>query len=61
MLAGLQGLIDEPIRILAIVLTIIGAFLIVTIFNKLVAGIEKKGDLEKGKLVHLKRFFQIVI
>ena len=61
MLAGLQGLIDEPIRILTIVLTIIGAFLIVTIFNKLVARIEKRGELEKGKLVHLKRFFQIVI
>ncbi|MGD9131932.1 MAG: mechanosensitive ion channel family protein [Candidatus Bathyarchaeota archaeon] len=61
MLAGFQGLIDEPIRILAIVLTIIGAFLIVTIFNKLVGRIEKRGELEKGKLVHLKRFFQIVI
>jgi len=61
MLAGLQGLIDEPIRILTIVLTIIGAFLIVTIFNKLVARIEKRGELEKGKLVHLKRFFQIII
>jgi small-conductance mechanosensitive channel len=61
MLAGLQGLIDEPIRILTIVLTIIGAFLVVTIFNKLVARIEKRGELEKGKLVHLKRFFQIVI
>ena len=61
MLAGFQGLIDEPVRILAIVLTIIGAFLIVTIFNKLVARIEKRGELEKGKLVHLKRFFQIVI
>jgi len=60
-LAGFQGLIDEPVRILAIVLTIIGAFLIVTIFNKLVARIEKRGELEKGKLVHLKRFFQIVI
>jgi small-conductance mechanosensitive channel len=61
MLAALQGLIEQPILILTIVLTIIGAFLIVTIFNKLVARIEKRGELEKGKLVHLKRFFQIVI
>lgn len=61
MLAGLQGLIEEPILILEIVLTIIGAFLIVTIFNKLVARLEKRGELQKGTLVHLKRFFQIVI
>jgi len=61
MLAGLQGLIEEPILMLKIVLTIIGAFLIVTIFNKLVASLEKRGELQKGTLVHLKRFFQIVI
>jgi potassium efflux system protein len=61
MLAGLQGLIEQPILILKIVLTIIGAFLIVTIFNKLVARLEKRGELEKGALTHLKRFFQIVI
>ena len=61
MLAGLQGLIEQPILILNIVLTIIGAFLIVTIFNKLVASLEKRGELQKGTLVHLKRFFQIVI
>jgi potassium efflux system protein len=61
MLAGLQGLIEQPILLLEIVLTIIGAFLIVTIFNKLVASLEKRGELEKGTLVHLKRFFQIVI
>jgi potassium efflux system protein len=61
MLAGLQGLIEQPILILNIILTIIGAFLIVTIFNKLVASLEKRGELQKGTLVHLKRFFQIVI
>ena len=42
-------------------MTIVGAFLIVTIFNKLVGGLEKRGELQKGKLVHLKRFFQILI
>jgi small-conductance mechanosensitive channel len=61
MLAGLQGLIEQPILILKIVLTIIGAFLIVTIFNKLVARLEKRGELQKGTLIHLKRFFQIII
>jgi small-conductance mechanosensitive channel len=61
MLAGLQGLIEQPILLLKIVLTIIGAFLIVTIFNKLVARLEKRGELQKGTLIHLKRFFQIII
>ncbi|PVX23243.1 MAG: hypothetical protein CW691_11210 [Candidatus Bathyarchaeum sp.] len=61
MLAPLQGLIEQPILLLKIVLTIIGAFLIVTLFNKLIGRLEKSGELEKGKLTHLKRFFQIVI
>jgi len=61
MLANLQGLIEQPILLLKIVLTIIGAFLIVTIFNKLVGSLEKRGELQKGTLVHLKRFFQIII
>jgi potassium efflux system protein len=61
MLANFQGLIEQPIQLLKIVLTIIGAFLIVTIFNKLVGSLEKRGELKKGTLVHLKRFFQIVI
>jgi len=61
MLATLQGLIDQPILLLEIVSTLVGAFLIVTIFNLLIGRVEKRGDLKKGKLVHLKRFFQIVI
>jgi len=61
MLATLQGLIDQPILLLKIVSTIVGAFLIVTIFNLLIGRLEKRGDLKKGKLVHMKRFFQIVI
>jgi small-conductance mechanosensitive channel len=61
MLATLQGLIEDPILILKIVSTIVGAFLIVTLFNKLVGSLEKRGELQKGTLIHLKRFFQIVI
>ena len=61
MLATLQGLIDQPILLLEIVSTLVGAFLIVTIFNLLIGRVEKRGDLKKGKLVHMKRFFQIVI
>ena len=61
MLATLQGLIDQPILLLTIVSTLVGAFLIVTIFNMLIGRLEKRGDLKKGKLVHMKRFFQIVI
>jgi small-conductance mechanosensitive channel len=57
----LEDLITNPFLLLAIVLTVIGAFLIVYIFNKLVGGIEKKGELKKGTLIQLKRFFQILI
>ena len=61
MLATLQGLIDNPIVLLQIVSTIVGAFLIVTIFNQLIGRLEKRGELKKGTLVHLRRFFQIII
>jgi len=61
MLAGLQGLIENPLQILAIISTVVGAFLIVTIFDMLIGRLEKRGDLQKGKLVHMRRFFQIII
>ena len=61
MLATLQGLIEDPILLLKLFSTIAGAFLIVTIFNMLIGKLEKRGELQKGTLVHLKRFFQIVI
>lgn len=61
MLAGLQGLIEQPMLLLEIVSTVIGAFLIVAIFNLLIGRLEKRGDLQKGKLVHMRRFFQIII
>jgi len=61
MLATLQGLIEDPILLLKIVSTILGAVLIVTIFNLLIGRLEKRGELKKGKLVPLKRFFQIII
>jgi small conductance mechanosensitive channel len=57
----LEDLIANPVLGLAIVLTVVGTFLIVYVFNKLVGRIEKRGDLKKGTLVHLKRFFQILI
>ncbi len=56
-----EDLVANPFLLLGIVLTIVGAFLIVYIFNKLVRRIEKRGELKKGALVHLKRFFQILI
>jgi small-conductance mechanosensitive channel len=61
MLATLQGLIEDPILLLKIASTIVGAFLIVTIFSTLIGRLEKRGDLKKGKLVHMRRFFQIII
>ena len=61
MLANFQTLFQDPVGLLQLVATILGAFLIVTIFNKLIGRLEKRGELQKGTLVHLKRFFQIVI
>jgi small-conductance mechanosensitive channel len=57
----LEELIANPVSLLGIVLTIVGVFFIVYIFNKLVGRIEKRGELKKGSLVHLKRFFQILV
>lgn len=57
----LEELITDPLLILGIILTLAGAFLIINIFNKLVSRIEKRGEVKKGTLVHLKRFFQIMI
>jgi small-conductance mechanosensitive channel len=61
MLATFQGLLEDPILILQLLSTILGAFLIVTIFDTLIGRLEKRGDLKKGKLVHMRRFFQIII
>ncbi len=61
MVVSIQDLIKEPILIVGIISTLVGAFLIVTLFNALISRIEKRGDLEKGKLVHMRRFFQIII
>ena len=61
MLNEVQSIFQQPIIILQIIITIISAFLVVTIFNKLVSHLEKSGDLKKGKLTHLKRFFQIIV
>ena len=57
----IEGLFEQPELVLQLIGTIIGAFLIVTIFNKLIGRLENRGDLEKGTLVHIKRFFQIII
>ena len=61
MVVSIQDLIEEPILIIALISTVVGAFLIVALFNMLIGRIEKRGDLEKGKLVQMRRFFQIII
>ncbi len=61
MVVSIQDLIEEPILIVGIISTLVGAVLIVALFNALISRIEKRGDLEKGKLVHMRRFFQIII
>ncbi len=61
MVVSIHELIENPILILGMISTVVGAFLIVEIFNTLIGRIEKRGDLPKGKLVHMRRFFQIII
>lgn len=61
MSANIQTILQDPFSLLQIASTILGAFLIVNIFNLLIGRLEKRGELQKGTLVHLKRFFQIVI
>jgi small-conductance mechanosensitive channel len=61
MFAALQVPTEQLILILKIVVTVIGAFLVVNLFNKLIRRLEKSGELEKGTLVHMRRFFQIII
>ena len=61
MLATFQGLFADPILILQLISTVLGAFLIVTIFNMLISRLEKRGELQKGTLLHMRRFFQIII
>jgi small conductance mechanosensitive channel len=52
---------EQLYQILKIIGTVIGAFLAITIFNKLIGRIEKSGELEKGTLVHMRRFAQVII
>jgi len=61
MVATFQGLIADPVLLLKIVSTLIGSFLIVYVLNKLIETLEKRGELKKGTLVQLRRFFQIII
>jgi small-conductance mechanosensitive channel len=58
---ALEGILNDPRLLFEIVAILVGAFVIVTLFNKLISRLEKRGDLEKGKLANLKRFFQIII
>jgi len=61
MISELEDFLQQPILILQIVGVVLGAFIVVVVFNKLISRLEKRGDLKKGKLVQLKRFFQILI
>jgi len=58
----LEGLLNQPILILQIILIIVIALILVNIFNRFIVGVaEKRAKVRKGTLVHLKRFFQILI
>ena len=61
MVVSVEYLIKNPELIIGMVSTVVGAILIVALFNLLISRIEKRGALQKGKLVHMRRFFQIII
>lgn len=61
MVAVVEWIVENTTLLVQIILTIIGAFLVVKIFNRLIRSLEKRGELEKGTLVNLKKFFQILI
>ncbi len=53
---------DLIFLIIRVVVIIIASFIIVTIFNRLVVKVaEERIKVEKGRLVHIKRFFQLVV
>ena len=53
---------DLIFLIVRVVVIIIASFIIVTIFNRLVVKVaEERIKVEKGRLVHIKRFFQLVV
>lgn len=61
MVAVVEWIVENTGLLVQIILTIVSAFLVVKIFNRLISSLEKRGELEKGTLVNLKKFFQILI
>jgi small-conductance mechanosensitive channel len=57
----IEEIFNQPILILQIIATFIGAFFVVTIFNMLISRFEKRSEIKKGRFVYLRRFFQIII
>lgn len=60
MTSVVEWLIENQMLIVKIIATLIGAFLAIKIFNRLISTLEKRGELEKGKLASLKKFFQFL-
>jgi small conductance mechanosensitive channel len=52
---------DFIILIAKVVATIVASFILVKIFNRLVQVAEKRIKVKKGRLLHVQRFFQLVI
>ena len=60
MTAVVEWLIENQEFLVRVVATLIGAFLAIKIFNRLISSLEKRGELQKGKLTSLKKFFQFL-
>ncbi len=55
------GLLDL-VLVVRVFVIIVASFVVVTIFNRLVVKVaEERIKVEKGRLVHIKRFFQLIV
>jgi len=54
--------LQDLLLVARVVVIIIASFVVVTIFNRLVVKVaEERIKVEKGRLVHIKRFFQLIV
>lgn len=54
--------LQDLVLVVRVVVIIIASFIVVTIFNRLVVKVaEERIKVEKGRLVHIKRFFQLIV
>ncbi len=52
----------DLVLVVRVIVIVVASFVVVTIFNRLVVKVaEERIKVEKGRLVHIKRFFQLIV